>query len=54
MKDGFRGFFWLCCGGFVSFFWCFLNYCFKIGVSISEDNLEWESRYLRSDGTFFT
>lgn len=43
-----------CCfvGVFVCFFWFFLFVCFKIGVFINEDNLECESRYLRSDGTF--
>lgn len=52
-KDGFRHFF--CC--FVGFFVCFFCgffVCFKISLFINEDNLECESRYLRSDGTFVT
>lgn len=43
---------------FVLFLFClflfFLFVCVKIGVSINEDNLEYENGYLRSDGTFVT
>lgn len=52
-KTGLGVFFVVLQGFFVSFFLLgFFFVCFKIGVSINEDNLECESRYLRSDGTF--